>query len=95
VRLIRVLIFFVPSANPDFEALYPDIVVWYVEVDESGVVKRELALDSSGEPIMAGPWHQNRGFWTDSPERFPIEEASPIDRQTFEACWKTFQSRIS
>jgi hypothetical protein len=65
-KLIKSVLWFIPHANPDFERRYPEVRMWYVEVNEKGAPQRELGVSASGEPIVAGPWGRNIGFWTDS-----------------------------
>ena len=51
--------------NPDFEAQYPSVERWYVEIDVSkALVMREIGLDESNRPIVLGPFGRNDGLWT-------------------------------
>jgi hypothetical protein len=91
VRLLRVLLFFIPRANPDNEPLYRHVKKWYLELDDSGVPVRELGLDSEGQPLFGAPDDRNSGFWTDSTERFQQEQFSPIRAEVFERLWHEVQ----
>ena len=92
VKLFRTVFFFIPSANPDFESSYPKVRHWYVEIDESGNAVREIGLDAQGEPIVAGPWGENYGFWTDSPGPFPTESSDQLSAVDFEQKWADFSA---
>lgn len=82
-----------PAANPDFEELYGAVRKWWVEVDEEGVPQRELGFDQSGRAIVAGPFGENFGFWTDSNMKFTIDEHPPVAAERFEAAWRAFENR--
>jgi hypothetical protein len=89
VRLLYILLFFIPRANPDNEALYPKVATWLLEVDEAGIPKREIGLDSEGQPLFAAPDRRNYGLWTDNPDE-PVNRSTmrPIDPAYFEGLWK-------
>jgi len=82
-----------PAANPDFERLHGSVRKWWVEVDEEGVPQRELGFDQSGRAIVAGPFGENFGFWTDSNMKFTVDEHQPIAAERFEAAWRAFEKR--
>jgi hypothetical protein len=87
VRLIRLLLFFIPRASPDHEPLYRFIRKWYLEVDESGVPTREIGLGSEGRALFGAPDGRNVGFWTDSSKTFQEDELIPIAADEFERLW--------
>ena len=91
VRLLYVVLFFIPKANPDFEPLYPKVRRWLVEVDDDGESVREIGLDEHGAAITVGPWERNYGLWTDSPGPFPAESAQEISQAEFDRVWASFQ----
>ena len=90
--LIWVLTRLLPLANPDFEDRYPEVAKWWVEIDPAGVPRRELGLDADGRPIVAGPFGENFGFWTDSNMVFEAEEYPTVSSDLFEAAWSSFKS---
>jgi hypothetical protein len=51
-RLLKIIFFFVPRANPDNELLYPRVRSWALEIDEDGWPQREVGLDSTGKPLF-------------------------------------------
>ncbi|WP_312957768.1 hypothetical protein [Stutzerimonas nitrititolerans] len=88
-RVIRSLLWFVPSANPDFEHLFPFVRSWLVEVDEDGNVQREIALSENGLPLFAAPAARNCGFWTDSNKQFERAELGELSAAEFDAAWSS------
>jgi len=87
VRVLRLLLFFIPKANPGNEKLYPLVKSWYLEVDDSNVPVREIGLGENGEPLFAAPDQRNFGFWTDSREPFDTEHLQPISAEEFLGLW--------
>jgi hypothetical protein len=86
-RLIRAVFWFVPSANPDLEHLFPLVRKWLVEVDDEGNAQREVGLSADGTPLFAAPDERNCGFWTDSDKRFAPAELVDLSAEQFEAAW--------
>src|SRR3954468_10074230 len=86
-RLVRVALSFIPRANPDFEALFPQVHQWILEIDDVGHPQREVALNAEGIPLFAAPNDRNCGFWTDSDKTFSDAELSPVDASKFEELW--------
>ncbi|WP_400190533.1 hypothetical protein [Hymenobacter sp. B81] len=84
-----------PAANPDFEHLIDGVAHWYLEVDtETGIPQREIGFDRQRNPIVALPWADNCGYWTDNnmlaqyfEEHF---KAQPLLQQSFEEAWQRF-----
>ncbi len=81
----------VPAANPDFESRYYAVRLWWIELDDVGVPQREIGLDSSGRPIVIGPFQENFGFWTDSSMTFSSSEWELVSPSEFDARWRSFQ----
>jgi hypothetical protein len=90
-KLVRVVLWFVPDANPDYD--FPSIRKWYVEVDGSGQPIREVALDEDGSPLFGAPLRENFGFWVDSEGPLPDEGTHEIDEATFTDAWSTLLAR--
>jgi hypothetical protein len=88
VRIIRSVLFFVPSANPDVEKLYPRVKKWILEVSEDGWPQREIGLDENALPLFRLPNERNSGFWTDMARtKFMRSDLVLIDADEFEKCW--------
>ena len=87
VRLLSLLLFFIPKANPDNEALYPLVKKWYVEIDEDGRAVREIGVSADNIVLFTAPDDRNVGFWTDSDMRFSTENLSAITSAEFKKMW--------
>ncbi len=92
VRLIYLVLFFIPKSNPDNEKLYPLVRKWLLEIDEKGDAVREIALDENGKAIFSSPNPRNFGFWTDSTGEFNKSELEPINKDYFEQLWISLNS---
>ena len=88
VRLLYLLLFFIPKANPDNEKLYPKIKEWLLETDENDQPVREIALDKDGNVLFISPNKGNCGFWTDVDAPVRKNELSPIRQDVFEDLWR-------
>lgn len=90
---IRVIGEMLPKANPDFEAEYPRVRLWYLEVDsQKARVLREVGFDEKGTPIVIGPFRSNFGVWTDSPAVREWHTYERITKEEFEQQWNVFLS---
>ena len=89
-KVVRAII---PAANPDLEALFSDVRLWWIEVNEDGTPQRELGFGASGAAIVAGPMGKNMGFWTDSPMRFVSGENELVSNQAFALAWSSFEEQ--
>lgn len=88
VRLLYLLLFFIPKANPDNEKLYPNVKKWLLEIDDTGQPVREIALDMNGAVLFISPSKRNYGFWTDTNAPVRQDELSPIEQDVFEELWR-------
>jgi len=92
-RLLKIIFFFVPRANPDNELLYPQVRSWALEIDEDGWPQREVGLDSTGKPLFRAPDHRNTGFWPDMAARqFHADEVKQISEREFNDLWSALQA---
>lgn len=88
IKLLGAVLFFLPRANPDYDRLFPQVRRWCLELDDNGVVTREIALDSAGSPIFRIPdGTKNRGFWMDEDRQFSREELELVSKEEFERLW--------
>ena len=92
VKLLRLVFYFIPRANPDNERLYPLVKKWYLELDDSGVPVREIGLSLDDQPLFGAPDERNTGFWTDSLKVFRKDEVGPVSGQEFEKLWLEIQA---
>lgn len=82
----RVIKAFIPEANPDY-ALHL-VREWLIEFDDSGLPGREIGLDASGLPVLAGPDDRNYGFWLDTNMRFQDFNGDEVTAEVFESAWR-------
>ena len=95
VRIARALLFFIPVANPDYEAKVHLVRAWLVEFDDEGWPDREIGLDATGSPVVAGPNKRNYGFWLDTNMKFGEFTGSAIEEEQFETLWNQFHAKSS
>jgi len=91
IKLIRVILFFIPRANPDYDSKMFLVKKWLIEfIDINGELlpRREIALDADGKPVFAGPDKRNRGFWHDTNMKFEDFDGELIEKDEFELYWK-------
>ena len=93
VRVLRVLLWFIPRANPDNEPLYPQLRCWALELDDDGRPLREVGIGEDGVVLFRAPDQRNLGLWTDSGEAVPGDYLRPLDKQEFEAFWERAPKR--
>lgn len=92
--IIKILTFFLPKSNPDFERKYDSVKIWLLEFDKEGnYVNREIGIDDKGIIILISPYKRNLGYWIDS--NLMIEDyqkfyPETITFQEFENHWNNF-----
>lgn len=65
--LTKVLFFFIPKANPDFESKIDFVKTWLLEFeDDKSIPISEIGLDFQGNVILKMPYKKNYGYWTDN-----------------------------
>jgi hypothetical protein len=88
VGVLRVLLFFVPRANPHNEPLYPQVKRWALELDDKQKAVREVGIGEGDTPLFRAPDGSNFGFWTDSEEPVPDDYMAPLSAEEFENLWR-------
>ena len=91
VKLLRHILFFMPKANPDYEFKMHLVKKWLVEfINDDGelIPWREIALDSKGKVVFAGPDKRNYGFWLDTNMKFEDFNGVSIEKEEFDSYWK-------
>lgn len=90
----KILSYFIPKANPDFDRLIDDVETWLIELNEEGIPEREIGFNSNGVPIMKMPWNKNYGYWTDNnltaddfENLFEVKETNQV---YFENYWNNY-----
>ena len=88
VRLLRRVLWFIPSSNPDNEPLYPRVRRWALEINDCGKPIREVGIGDSDVVLFRAPQGRNYGMWTDSPVTFTPNDLEPMDAAEFERLWQ-------
>jgi len=83
------------SANPDYEQALPEVAEWLIEFGEDQLPDREIGLNSSGIPVLAGPNERNYGFWLDTNMKLSNFESETIEKSYFEQKWQEFHGSIT
>jgi hypothetical protein len=91
--LFRALGLVLPRANPDLEPVYEHVTHWWLEVDDTGLVRREVAFDDTGRAIAAAPLGDNRGIFTDL-DSAPDPLGESVQPADFEQAWKDVRGRF-
>jgi hypothetical protein len=76
------------NPNPDYDLSL--VHEWFLEFDDDDAPFRELGLDSSGAPVLAGPNDGNYGFWLDTNMRYSDFDGTAISAHQFELKWKAW-----
>lgn len=90
VKTWRMILFFIPKANPGYDSKMHLVKKWLIEFteEEGGLTPcREIALDTNGKVVFAGPDKTNYGFWLDTNMKYEDFEGGPIDKDEFERYW--------
>lgn len=90
IKTIRILFFFIPKANPRYDSKMHLVKKWLIEFesDEGKLAPlREIALDTKGNVVFAGPDKRNYGFWLDTNMKYEDFDGEPIDKDEFERYW--------
>jgi hypothetical protein len=82
-----------PRANPDLDPVYEHVTHWWLEVDDQGVVAREIGFDAGDRPIAAAPLGDNRGIFTDL-DSAPAGLGAGVEPTAFEQAWKDVRARF-
>ncbi|MCV2403017.1 hypothetical protein OFY17_09025 [Marinomonas sp. C2222] len=93
MRLLRLLLFFIPRANPDHEKLYLEVARWFLEIDDNGLPQREIGINSDGAPIFVAPDNRNLGMWTDFPHVFDESKLELASKEEFESVLKKLKEK--
>src|SRR5262245_1047177 len=96
-RFLSALLFFIPKANPDFDALIPEVEEWQLEIDpENFLPVREIGIGRNGNVLLIMPWRENYGYWTDNnltlagfKERFNCSE---LKVEEFQKNWRAIDA---
>ena len=90
----RLLGLVLPAANPDFETAYQRVTSWWLEIDDSGAVQREIGFDARHLPVAIAPFRDNFGIFTEH-DTHPNPLGGEQDATQFDAAWNAVASRFS
>lgn len=90
VIVLRFILFFIPEANPGYRNKMHLVREWLIEFDENGMPYREIGLNQTGEPILAGPDERNYGFWLDADLTLKDFEGKEISKDEFMKIWNSY-----
>ena len=86
-RVTKLMLFFIPQANPGYESKMHLIKEWLIEFDDDGHPDREMGLDINGRVVIAGPSDTDYGFWLDTNMKAEDFDGETVPQETFEALW--------
>ncbi len=81
------------SSNPDYEQAFPEVAEWLIEFGDDQLPEREVGLNNTGVPVLAGPNKQNYGFWLDTNMKLSDFGNEVIEKVYFEQKWNEFNSK--
>ena len=88
VRIVKLLLWFIPRGTPDYEDKMYLIKEWLIEFDENGEPWREVGLDENGKPVVSGPDNRNYGFWCDTNMLWEDFDGIKLSEESFESAWR-------
>lgn len=80
------------SANPGYGPHLHRVAAWLIEFDDDGIPGREIGLDETGRPVLAGPDDENYGFWLDTTMTLVDIGGESIPQATFEETWNAWNA---
>jgi len=86
-KVFKMLLSFIPQVNPGYDGKLHLVKEWFVEFDDENLPWREIALDSNGKILFAGPSEENYGFWLDTNMKYNDFEGETINAKDFEVLW--------
>jgi hypothetical protein len=99
-KFFKTILFFIPTANPDFDHLISNVNEWQLELDtDDPLPLREIGIDLNGKVIIKMPWRNNYGYWTgdNNVELKQFKEnfgAIEISKEEFEKNWTAYGSVV-
>lgn len=88
IRILEVVLFFIPKANPGYDGKMHLLHEWFIEFDENGSPWREVGIDINGAPLFSGPSDKDCGFWLDSNMKQDDFIGLSIGKKEFEKIWE-------
>lgn len=91
----KVLRKLIPEANPSYREKMHVVSAWYIEFTEDGLPFREIGVDTSGTPVVAGPSSIDYGFWLDTNMTISDFDGIEIQESEFERLWTLAGTKIN
>jgi len=95
---VKILTAIIPKANPDFDDLIGEVDFWKIEYDlTEKTTWREIGFDKNGNSIVAMPFRENYGFWTDNNltlKDYENFEPKEINAEEFDKDWAEFENKM-
>ena len=94
VKIIKLILFFIPEANPSYKKKLHLVKEWLIEFGEEGFPQREIGIGESGAPVLAGPTSNDYGFWLDQDVEYSNFKEEQITKEYFEQKWVEFENGV-
>ncbi len=78
------------EANSNYIGKMSQVSYWLIEIDDDDIPWRELGVNESHMPVLAGPTESDYGFWHDTNMRYQDFECEVISSAEFESKWIYF-----
>jgi hypothetical protein len=76
-----------PKNDPDFFLQDEPVAYWWLELDESGMAKREIGFTAGGKPLRYAPIGRNWGVFVGE-EVSPAHLAEEVPAGSFQDAWE-------
>jgi hypothetical protein len=94
---VKILTTIIPKANPDFEHLLDKVDYWKIEFSKTqNATWREIGFAKDGVSIVAMPFEDNYGFWTDNQltlDDYETFDPTLITKDEFDNDWTDFEKK--
>ena len=87
IKIIKILVFFIPRSNPESVDKLHLVNEWYIEFDDLDFPMREIGIDCNDEIGMAGPSALHYGYWLDTNMKISDFQGVKINSIEFESRW--------
>lgn len=89
--IFKVLTFWIPKANSDYDSYLDNIDYWYIEINDEGRPIREIGFDVINYALLFAPTTKNRGLWTDSNVTLNKSEYENISQYIFDDIFEAME----
>lgn len=89
--IFKVLTFWIPKANSDYDSYLNKIDYWYIEVNDQGMPIREIGFEAVNRAMLFTPTTKIRGLWTDSNVILNKSEYENISQDIFDDIFEAME----